>query len=276
MLTKLPIPAYSSIALYSSMLQNADSDDLNELKGFATTFSSACAAYDQHGGSSAHIVPLTTTTVEFKTAIDNCYKRLGNKQITPSYLRDLLIHAVPRCPYCGIGETAVLDHVLPRSVWPEFTIHIRNLVPACGKCNGHKSNRSFLISNWSYRHPYFDSELTEHFLFARPLIRGKNIRYEFWVAQPSKLSATTFLSIEKAFETFDLANRFSRQSVATLSDRSYKLKQLFKDLGAVGVKEYLLGESLSLSHSRGPNHWEAVLFRDLAANVQYCNFQHWS
>lgn len=276
MLSSVPLPGYSSTALYKSMLDIADATDLANLKQFEMQAIAAYDNYDQQQGNSEHLQPAAGVNNELKEAIDRCYGRLGNKRISPSYVRDLLLDAVPVCPYCGVSETAELDHVLPRSVWPEFTIHISNLVPACGKCNGNKSDRSFLTSGWSYHHPYFHSELSSKFLFAAPIIRKQNIRYEFTVRRPAHVSEATFLSVEEAFKTFHLAKRFASQSVHRLSNRSLKMKQLFAVLGPSGVKDYLLGEAVSISDARGINYWEAVLLLDLSSSAEYCEFEHWS
>jgi hypothetical protein len=258
------------------MFAKADDIDLDHLKLFEMRVISAYAQYNQQQGNSEHLAPVPGVSAELIKAINSCYKRLGNKGITPSYIRDLLLDAVPVCPYCGVGETAELDHVLPRSIWPEFTIHISNLVPACGKCNGRKSDRSFRSSGWSYRHPYFHPELTSKFLFATADIRGTNIKYEFTVRRPMGTSDSVYLSVEESFTTFQLAKRFASQSVYKLSNRSHKLKQLFNALGGNGVKDYLLGESASIANVRGINYWEAVLLNDLAEIPEYCNFGTWT
>lgn len=276
MLSSVPLPNYNSATLYKSMFETADDADLNNLKKFEVQIVAAYGNYDHQHGNSQHLKPVTGVNEKLKEAIDRCYGRLGNKKISPSYVRDLLLDAVPVCPYCGVGETAELDHVLPRSVWPEFTIHISNLVPACRKCNGNKSDRSFLTSGWSYHHPYFHSELSTKFLFAMPIISGPNIRYEFTVRRPPQVSQATFHSVEEAFRTFHLAKRFASQSVHRLSNRSLKLRQLFGALGSAGVKDYLLGEATSISDARGVNYWEAVLLSDLSSSTEYCEFEHWS
>ena len=63
------------------------------------------------------------------------------------------------CPMCGSFHSGTLDHLLPKSVFPVFSIFSANLVPAC-KCN---SKRSVEINGAGgderILHPYFDDIL---------------------------------------------------------------------------------------------------------------------
>lgn len=42
------------------------------------------------------------------------------------------------CPICGVKYVSDWDHYIPRSVMPEYSIHVQNLIPTCGDCNGDK------------------------------------------------------------------------------------------------------------------------------------------
>ena len=70
------------------------------------------------------------------------------------------------CPMCGSMHRGTLDHVLPKADWPEFSILIKNLVPAC-KCNQMKGNVLPQNSNMRILHPYFDKILSERLISAK-------------------------------------------------------------------------------------------------------------
>ena len=62
------------------------------------------------------------------------------------------------CPLCGAALADELDHYVPRESYPEYSIHLQNLIPLCHDCNHKKgvkwldgSNRQRLIIN-----AYFD------------------------------------------------------------------------------------------------------------------------
>lgn len=42
------------------------------------------------------------------------------------------------CPICGVKHISDWDHYIPRSVMPEYSIHVQNLIPTCRDCNGDK------------------------------------------------------------------------------------------------------------------------------------------
>ena len=276
MMSKAPRPAYDSTILYRSMFPTADEDDLMSLQRAEKEIIEAYAIYDDLLGSSAEVVPMADVGQGLTLALTNCFNRLGNKRIDPSNLRQILMDAVPVCPYCDFGESAELDHVLPRSVWPEFMIHISNLVPICGKCNKNKLNRNFRTSGWSYRHPYFQADLSEKFLFVEAVIKDKNISYKFRIKKPVGVDPMTFVAVEETFNTFRLDMRFGKRTTHLISDRAFRLQGLYTDMGMEGVREYLISEGSSMAHKRGVNYWEAALFLDLADDKKFCDFGAWS
>jgi 5-methylcytosine-specific restriction endonuclease McrA len=114
----------------------------------------AYAAYRQHGGNPWAINP-TTFTPDVSDAQRALYdsrrntRRLQRIRQTPGLLS---------CPMCGSPTTGGLDHYLPRSAYPEFSIMAANLVPACTHCNsGMKGNTYLGVSPERFIHPYFDA-----------------------------------------------------------------------------------------------------------------------
>jgi hypothetical protein len=46
-----------------------------------------------------------------------------------------------RCVYCEDSASTQIEHVRPKSLYPEATFSWENLLPACSGCNGPKNNR---------------------------------------------------------------------------------------------------------------------------------------
>jgi hypothetical protein len=89
------------------------------------------------------------------------------------------------CPMCGSFSTGTLDHVLPSSIYNEYFIFSKNLVPAC-QCNI-KRQDVFKGGQPGERvlHPYFDAVLSQRLLkvvFTAPF---DNPRIDISVAIPS-------------------------------------------------------------------------------------------
>ena len=54
------------------------------------------------------------------------------------YNRIMSLPVNQRCPLCGIGTVNTLDHYLPKTHFPVFSVTPNNLVPACTWCQGTK------------------------------------------------------------------------------------------------------------------------------------------
>ena len=69
------------------------------------------------------------------------------------------LRAAPRnlCPYCGQRVVATLDHYLPKSAFPDFSVHPHNLIPCCRDCNSSKLASIALIQENLALHPYFEN-----------------------------------------------------------------------------------------------------------------------
>lgn len=63
------------------------------------------------------------------------------------------------CPLCGSQAPSSVDHLLPKAVYPEFSVMRANLVPACAHCNsGSKGNKHRgPVAPARFIHPYFDA-----------------------------------------------------------------------------------------------------------------------
>lgn len=64
------------------------------------------------------------------------------------------------CPMCGSPGSGTLDHVFPKSPYPEFSVFTKNLVPAC-QCNLRRGVNAAGPNNGRVLHPYFDEIMNE-------------------------------------------------------------------------------------------------------------------
>lgn len=52
------------------------------------------------------------------------------------------------CNYCEQNEAADIEHIFPKSFFPEFTFEWENYILACKQCNtGHKLDKAFVLDN---------------------------------------------------------------------------------------------------------------------------------
>lgn len=73
-------------------------------------------------------------------------------------LRDYYIGKI--CPYCGAPGCGTLDHYYPKSLFPQYALHLNNLIPSCSKCNKAKETDTPTITDRCVN-PYYDDFFNE-------------------------------------------------------------------------------------------------------------------
>lgn len=124
--------------------------------GFLTRWLTAAAAYRAGRGDPWVMNPANFTPKE-KQALSGLYE-LRRKNGPIKRIRRLPEGSLS-CPMCGSPGGRSLDHALPKSEFPEFSILRENLVPACTICNSDEKGARYRGSKPPERpiHPYYDS-----------------------------------------------------------------------------------------------------------------------
>jgi len=93
------------------------------------------------------------------------------------------------CPYCGVDTVRSIDHYLPRSDFPEFSISLQNLLMSCDFCNS-----TYKLTNWgngAAQHvinPFLNQLPTAEFLVATCAYKNKGISASFSIVPGLPLS----------------------------------------------------------------------------------------
>ena len=61
------------------------------------------------------------------------------------------------CPICQVTPVNSLDHYIPKTKYPLYAVHPRNLIPCCTTCNGHKSEKVVEEGKRVYWNAFLDS-----------------------------------------------------------------------------------------------------------------------
>ncbi len=132
---------------------------------------------------------------DFVEAYDNVDHEVWNNTVGPmlairKHIRDhYLEQQVYRCAYCKIekkeanGLTWDIEHILPKSKYPQYLFHPENLAIACKECNIPKDDHDILIGarlasfprgrgRYKIIHPHFD-DYDEHLEIA--VVDGRRI-----------------------------------------------------------------------------------------------------
>ncbi|MEV6012011.1 HNH endonuclease signature motif containing protein [Streptomyces sp. NPDC051976] len=173
-----------------------------------------------------------------------------------------------RCPMCGHGEVAQLDHVMPKIKFPALCVDPLNLVPICERCNYAKGQVSPSSAETTPLHPYLDQIDTEGWLDAE-IVPNHQGQLTYFVAAPPDWDETLTSRVHHHFALFELAKRYSVQANRTLKSIKQSLQDQLERAGEDAVRAYLLDAAASrLKHD--PNSWDGVAHRAWAADDGFC------
>lgn len=172
------------------------------------------------------------------------------------------------CPMCGEpGRPRTLDHLLPKTIYPELSINLYNLVPCCDWCQGNKlidyknkaGTRSFL-------HPYFDDldkplfQLIFSGSYTAPVIEVEII---------SGIPADLKTIVETHLEGVGFLDRY--KDIFSTSYRSIlRMAKEAREPGNMSLDKSL-NHALKLSLDKGVNSWDAVLYRSILSDKRIIN-----
>lgn len=131
-----------------------------EWEPFRDRWLAAARAYRSSSGDPWAIQPAPFTKPE-RALLSGLYDTRRKSGVIARIRRPTLGYA--SCPVCGSSGGRSLDHALPRSEFPEFSIVRENLVPACTICNSDEKGREYRgsVPNERLLHPYYDDWASE-------------------------------------------------------------------------------------------------------------------
>lgn len=222
-------------------------------------------AYDSFGGDPTKISH-SIVKVEDKDKFINLYSDTSEGSFHAPYIYKLRRPAsrLSLCPACGEeGTPNTLDHYLPKDKFPEFSIHLKNLVPMCDICQGIKLE-SFIDSGGQKRflHPYFDA-------IAQPVMK---IRIEPPFASPIRFELIVDSTLAPEFAAQVTRHLIGLGLAARLED--YCQKKYFHLLKLVAFHRRspvqdvadLLSKFKFMAEQVAVNSWPAVFYRSVLIN----------
>ena len=176
----------------------------------------------------------------------------------------LMIEARNGCPFCGgIGIPRNIDHFLPKSDFPQFSVLPLNLIPSCRDCNVEKGNQFASIANDQIIHPYLDKPrfFKKQWIYAN-YHEGDVGHFEYYVKPPRYWSRVNKDRVNKHFNDFDIAGRYAIRAgqmhrtvinqINNLIDKDTSKEDIIKDLLIPGMK-----------NCDFVNHWQYVMYQAL-------------
>lgn len=177
------------------------------------------------------------------------------------------------CPMCGSPTTGTLDHYLPRTVFPEFSVMASNLVPACSHCNSGGKRAVYRgVGVERFIHPYFDT-------IAAQVIWRVMINPPFEAATFEPVPMPDNVSPVLEIVAFHLKQQLGKQ-FALMAERLWATLPLVVHACLGGcVRDWLADVTSALEFqlrlaevTSGANSWHSAFFRGVLANQAAVNF----
>lgn len=180
-------------------------------------------------------------------------------------LRDLAPGRV--CPLCGFGYVTTLDHYLPKSKFPLFSVLPSNLVPSCRDCNTGKQTEYAKTAGDQPLHPYFDPPelFSDQWLYAK-VEETKPPSVTFFVSAPIAWDPISKNRVAAHFKNYDLPTRLSVHVTNELSSLRYELEYLPDEAS----RHDHLKQRAKASWEAHRNSWQTALHQALADSEWYC------
>lgn len=243
-------------------------------KGLLVSIVRRYKTYDQAAPDFTDISPsrCTRILVKNKILLYNLYESTTPEAI--DIKTSVLALAILRCPYCGKpGKPDTLDHILPRSLYPEYSLHTKNLIPCCHACNHAKGTKFYSTKNQRlFLNPYHDSYLSEKFViidiqpdpethsFESPLFE---IRFD-----STQLNEHQIQTAKHHFSELDVSSALRNYCASQLRvlRRHFQSEIRNNTLSQQSLLDHInrCADSNAIEH--GPNCWEHLFYQALLTN----------
>lgn len=184
---------------------------------------------------------------------------------------DRILSAPPhrRCPFCGIGTVNTLDHYLPKTAFPIFSVTPNNLVPACEWCQGEKAEYYPTAEDNQIFHPYFDDFDNQIWLVAEVVV-GVPAAFRYEIVVPENWPDSFRGRAETHLRELNLRELYSSNAGSRLSEIRHRLLNLHQKGGVIAVREHI-NEELISAETEHNNSWLTAMYRAAHASDWFCN-----
>lgn len=219
-----------------------------------------------------HIIQLDAKMIENKEHLQSCYKN-KTKNILKIFkeIKSAQNNGVfSKCPYCGITSPHTHDHYLPKSNYPEYSVHANNLIPCCSKCNSTKGNRVSVQNERCFLHYYSDIIPDEQFLYV-DIISSPNtdaFGFQFSIQMPDGFPIRSWTVIENHFMHLKLLKRYADNA----NDEYITCLEMAKAHilhGGTNIQQFIEDFCIHESIKFGSNHWRVILKNQIASTQKF-------
>lgn len=175
-----------------------------------------------------------------------------------------------KCPYCTLSEPDTIEHILPKEKYPEFAVHLYNLIPCCSKCNRHKGeavrNNGLPVTINFY---YHDPEYCQ-FLEADCIIDSNGYpSFKYKLTFPSNADPTLTAIIANHFNRLHLIERYNEEIVKSYTEIELTIKIICRGKSLNDALQFLKDYLSTTINDYGQNHHFVAMLRCMICSPTY-------
>lgn len=174
------------------------------------------------------------------------------------------------CQYCGINSINTLDHILPKTNFPEYVVHPLNLFPACSECNSSKLSKWLDTTGTSeFLNLYTDILPQVQFLFVDLAFKGNSIETNFYLDNPFGIEGNLYSVICNHFANLKLLERFKKKSNEIISEFENTIVSNLTTNNLEQLLNYARNRIPSERARIGYNHYKNILELELCNGAAF-------
>lgn len=176
------------------------------------------------------------------------------------------------CPNCLLDLVSTLDHIIPKTPYPEYSTNPYNLIPCCTTCNSKKNDDWIKEGKRSIMDFYIDDIPEIQFLFAYPKIDGGKIDVIYEIHFPHNYNPILKERLEKHFKKLELLKRYRENSDDKIDELAYLIKSFAESSKDSTIKEIIKKKAHEMQKKFGINYWVSILNTACMDNVEVYNY----
>lgn len=256
--------AAKTVPSFSTLVADSTPDREALLLPLVAAVEAAGITYDAAAPSVHRLTAIVLTKTERAALIDGYDGRtIAVKRRLGKMLESLPAADSDLCPFCSLDTNPDLDHFLPKAVYPEFSLHARNLVPICTPCNRKKLNAVKVKGTGErfFLHPSAELAGNPRILEADLHIRGRDLTPVYRIDDAGVLSDEERALVIRHYHRLGLGGRYERRARSYLASFRASVKGYTATLTARVLRSKIsdpeIGEPV--------NGWRPALYRAIAA-----------
>lgn len=180
------------------------------------------------------------------------------------------------CPYCVINSSNTTEHILPKDTYPEYAVHVKNLIPGCSECNTYKGEDVLDKQGKKITINYYTDILPdEQFLFVDISLCGSSLTFDYRLSNDAgRIDANLFALIERHFTKMHLIDRYKDKAIQEFAEikNMYLAEEFIDDIQYQAFAAKQIKKCDLDVKEYGRNHWKVVLLRACAESDVFKQF----